>query len=1722
MTNSSLHSRWRGVTRISCVAVLVCVVISPPLSAQSLPSPWATGDVGNPAAPGSAVFANGTFRVTAAAGDIGGQGDQFTFVQRTLTGDGVIVARVGVAQGDALAKAGVMVRESLDPQSTHVFALTTGSGAVRFQRRRKTGGGTVRTNAGTAAAPWLKIERHGAAFTAFRSSDGATWREIGTDIIPMADTVLVGLAVTSSDTSTATTADFSTVSVTGTTALAAAATPAGWSPADVGLPALTGSEQESAGTFSVSGGGVDVAGVTDQFHYLYKQVSGDVNIIARVTAVQAVNGATKGGVMIRDSLTPNGADASLFMTAGNGPSFVQRAAAGGVATVTSSGTTAAPYWLKLELRADTVTAFQSADGLTWATVGAVRLTLPSPYYIGLAVSSQDAQALATATFDNVLVSAPSAQNQPPTISLTAPDTSITYPAPATMTIAASAADTDGTISSVDFFQGSTLIGTDSAAPYSFTWSGVPVGSYTLTAVAHDNGGAATTSDARSVNVETSVNVNAAANQLPTVSLTSPADGAVFTAPATITLSASATDPDGGIARVDFFAGSTLVGTKNTAPYTVTWSGVTAGVYSLTAVATDTAGESTTSAARTITVNQRPTVSLTSPANNATFKAPATIVISANASDGDGTIASVTFSAGSTVIGTDTTSPYSVTWSNVPVGTYSLRAVATDNLGATRTSGTRTITVANNQPPSVSLTNPAAGATFAAPATMTVDATASDTDGTIAKVDFFAGTTLIGSDASSPYSVTWGNVPPGSYSLTAIATDNDGGSVSSAARSVTVTGTTAAPAPWTAADIGTPSQPGSTQYSGGTFTVRSTGEVGGTADQFHFVYQPVTGDVDIRARVASIEAVQAWSKAGVMVRETLAPGAVMGMMFISASSGSAFHQRLSTGAGRVSTTGTAVVAPYWVRLERRGTTLTASQSADGTTWAAIGTMTVSAPTIDVGLAVASADPARLATGVLDNVILNRPANQAPTVSLTAPADGATFKAPATVVVSANASDSDGSVAGVDFYAGATLLGTDTASPYSFTWSNVTAGTYSLTAVARDNAGATSTSAARSITVANNQPPTVSLTSPANGATFTAPATVAMSATAGDTDGTIAGVDFFAGTTLVGSATVSPYNVTWSNVPAGTYSLTAVARDDSGAATTSAARTITVSNPPNQAPAVSLTAPANGATFTAPASITVSATASDTDGTIAKVDFFAGTTVIGTDTTSPYSVTWNNVAAGSYSLTAVATDNAGATTTSAAWTVTVTGTTAPPAPWTAADIGTPSQPGSTQYSGGTFTVRSTGEVGGTADQFHFVYQPVTGDVDIRARVASIEAVQAWSKAGVMVRETLAPGAVMGMMFISASSGSAFHQRLSTGAGRVSTTGTAVVAPYWVRLERRGATLTASQSADGTTWAAIGTMTVSAPTIDVGLAVASADPAQLATGVLDSVLVTTPAPNQAPTVSLTSPANGTTFIAPATITVSASASDADGTIGKVDFFAGTTLIGSDTTSPYSINWNNVAAGSYSITAVATDNGGAATTSAARTITVNGPPNQAPSAALTAPANGATFIAPASITVSATASDTDGTIAKVDFFAGTTLIGTDTTSPYSISWNNVAAGSYSITAAATDNSGATTTSAARTVTVNAALPPPPGAHATFTASTDHNTLVTRYVLDIFASGANPNTATPIASQDLGKPAVVNGDCTADISATYNALAAGSYIATVSAVGSGGSSRSTATPFTK
>lgn len=181
--------------------------------------------------------------------------------------------------------------------------------------------------------------------------------------------------------------------------------------------------------------------------------------------------------------------------------------------------------------------------------------------------------------------------------------------------------------------------------------------------------------------------------------------------------------------------------------------------------------------------------------------------------------------------------------------------------------------------------------------------------------------------------------------------------------------------------------------------------------------------------------------------------------------------------------------------------------------------------------------------------------------------------------------------------------------------------------------------------------------------------------------------------------------------------------------------------------------------------------------------------------------------------------------------------------------------------------------------------------------------------------------------------------------------------------------------------------------------------------------------PAVSITSPANNATFpVAPVSVTINATATSDNATVSKVEFYNGATLLGTSTTSPYTYDWTNVAEGTYSLTAKAYDDLDAASTSSVVTIMVG---NQKPTVSITSPANNATFGPSSNITINANATDIDGTVSKVEFYNGTTLLGTSTTSPYSFVWNGVPVGTYQLTAKAYDNATGMTTSETVNITV-------------------------------------------------------------------------------------------------
>jgi len=201
---------------LAAVVVLCSLTCAISASGQSLPSGWSTADIGAVGATGSASGSGGSFTVAGAGADVWGTADAFRYVYTTLTGNGTIVSEVTSEQFVAnWTKAGVMMRESLDPASRHAFMLVSPGKGLAFQRRVDTGGLSTNTAGAFLAAPYfVKLTRNGTTITAFTSPDGTNWTTVGSDTFTMAQTIYVGVAVSSHVAGTLATATFASTAVT--------------------------------------------------------------------------------------------------------------------------------------------------------------------------------------------------------------------------------------------------------------------------------------------------------------------------------------------------------------------------------------------------------------------------------------------------------------------------------------------------------------------------------------------------------------------------------------------------------------------------------------------------------------------------------------------------------------------------------------------------------------------------------------------------------------------------------------------------------------------------------------------------------------------------------------------------------------------------------------------------------------------------------------------------------------------------------------------------------------------------------------------------------------------------------------------------------------------------------------------------------------------------------------------------------------------------------------------------------------------------------------------------------------------------------------------------------------------------------------------------------------------------------------------------------------------
>ena len=1358
---------------------------------------------------------------------------------------------------------------------------------------------------------------------------------------------------------------------------------------------------------------------------------------------------------------------------------------------------------------------------------------PAGSYTMQAVAVDERGAIGTGT---LVVTIKPPMLRPPSVMLRLAGNSFNLTEPANLTLNATvtsaiagAGQSAAKIVLVEFFESGIKVGESTQAGggnniYTLALTNWPAGTYSFTAKGTDERRQTGTSAALPVTIRPGPAPKPGAKP-PFIWISlSPARPM---APATVTMSANATPASGQqppptLTRIEYFvqdaAGThlTKIGEATSSPYKATWSGVPEGTYRLVGKARDSNGGVGTSTPVTLTVTpfapKPPTVTLRQTGNfnliePASFGLAATVTPAMSIPGQATKILLVEFFEGGIKLGEaaepSTNNSYTLALANWPAGTYSLVAKAKDALGSVGTSRALTVTIkpANRQPPTVrlaltgnsfNLTEPA-DITFSASVTQ-APAPSGQSAAKIKVVEFFATShvtagafvagqpTKLGeaaqpTGANNAYTLAVTNWPAGVYDCSAVATD-EAGSRGTGALTVTVK----------ALALKTP-----------TVTLRQTGgssltEPASFSVSASVISAPAPSGEPV-AKIAKVEFVES----GVKLGEVTQPNGANGT--------------------------------YTLAL---------------TNWPA-GSYSFIAKATDERRQVGSSTPLTVTIKSGTN-----PTPGAVTVSITSPANGARFTPPATIPITATATPSVTSarITKMEFFQGTTKLGEAATSPGTFTWSNVAAGTYSLTAKATDSAGATGTSTAVSITVGNpssGQGPTVAITSPANGATFTAPAVIDIIASASSATSTIGKVEFFEGSRYLGVAIGEPYQVRWMNVSPGTYTLTAKATDGQNRSTTSAPITVIVrAGTPGKPPTVTITSPTNGATFTAPATVDLAATATSEASTIAKVEFFNGTTKLGSATTSPYTAQWTNVTAGTYFLIAKATDAAGRVGTSTAVRIVVnppsTGTNHPPV---LAAVASRTVPVGQAMS---VTLSATDPDAGDQSQLRFSVSPQLVGLTLDAATGAVSWTPVASQLGPhpLTFRVTDPGGLFAeqtatftvdagqpaqpptVSLIRPAGGATFMEpatiELEASAASVGSTiakveffngttklGQADVPPYiavWVAAVSPGQYTLTAKATD-----AQGQSTASAPvTIEVRIG-----------------------PNIQPLhIALLSPVNGATFAAPASIALIADARPATPgpALSKVEFFDGANKIGevaAATGGPvYTSTWANPPAGTHTITAKVTDAANATATSSTATITIaaasaapvlvitapaeastgNGPavtvtyqvtgdrtkadhvhfqldqqaevrdldfdgtyvfvtiangPHvlkgylasanherigdervvhftvatgsaQPPTVSITSPANGASVTAPASIHLEADAKPAAGgaAIANVEFFNGTTKLGESTGPHYHFDWTAVPAGSYTLTAKVTDAAGLIGSSAPVTITVKPTEPAP------------------------------------------------------------------------------------------
>jgi Rieske Fe-S protein len=725
--------------------------------------------------------------------------------------------------------------------------------------------------------------------------------------------------------------------------------------------------------------------------------------------------------------------------------------------------------------------------------------------------------------------------------------------------------------------------------------------------------------------------------------------------------------------VEFYDGATLIDTvpllAGQASKTVTLDATKNGKHTFITKITSSTGKQAYSNPVDVMVNigvspppSAPTIALSASSNSVIVGGSTTLTATAAATTG--TITKVEFFEGTTLLKSVPAAPFTFTtpaFTSTDNGTHSYKATVTTDASSLNTNTSSAVDVVVNIPVPV-VTIALSSSDTALTAAKTITLTAVVTGGTVSSVNFFDGTTALGAGTAGAVAGTFtkdviiaGNPLTQTHSFTATSTFNAKPVTSNA---VTVNLSIALPT------IGLTASTTSLTAAGNVVLTATV--TGGTVSQIEFFEGATSLGMVSASPYKTTIVFTATSPA--QAHSYIARATVIGATTTVDSAPVNVNVNIGNLAPTVSLTSSSNNVTVGGSI-----TLTASASAktgtissveffDGATslgivTAAPFTKTVALTTLNNGThnytAKATDSSNNSATSTPAVAVVVNIATLAPTVTLASSSNSVTAAGSVTLTASATP-DPAVSISKVEFFEGATLLATKTATPYTHapTYTNANNGTHNYTAKATDSSGKSTTSSA--VTVSVNIaaiPPTIALSANPTSVTAAGSSTLTATVTAGT--GTITQVDFYEGTTLLGTKTAAPYTlpIPYTTANNGTHTYTAKVTDSSNSVVTSGNVSVTVNIAATTPPTITLAASPTSVTATGSSTLTATVTAGS--GTISKVDFYEGATLLGTKTASPYTYApaYTSANNGTHTYTAKVTDSNGSVVTSAPATVTV---------------------------------------------------------------------------------------------------------------------------------------------------------------------------------------------------------------------------------------------------------------------------------------------------------------------------------------------------------------------------------------------------------------------------------------------------------------------------------------